>query len=299
MERLGEVPVALVEKGKGPGSHLMSGAMMEPSAMKKLFPDLPEEEWPTYGTVDEGLRLLHDAEAGVPAGAHAAAVPQPRQPRHLDRPARALPRREGGGARRLHPRRDLGLQAARRGRRRARHPLRRQGPRARGRGARQLRARLRPDRAGHGPRRGDAGPPHRRRDLSTSTSAPTTRRSGSSASRRSGRSSSRSTASSTRWAGRSGCEAKYREFGGSLHLPDGRGQGVDRLRGRPRLPRRHVLDARHASAVQAAPEGQEDPRGRQARRLGREDDPVRRLLGDAHAALGAGHGARRATALRW
>src|SRR5918998_5436545 len=51
MERLGEVPVALVEKGKGPGSHLMSGAMMEPSAMKKLFPDLPEEEWPTYGTV--------------------------------------------------------------------------------------------------------------------------------------------------------------------------------------------------------------------------------------------------------
>src|SRR5215213_7060276 len=51
MERLGEVPVALVEKGKGPGSHLMSGAMMEPSAMKRLFPDLPEEEWPTYGTV--------------------------------------------------------------------------------------------------------------------------------------------------------------------------------------------------------------------------------------------------------
>ena len=51
MERLGEVPVALVEKGKGPGSHLMSGAMMDPSAMKRLFPDLPEEEWPTYGTV--------------------------------------------------------------------------------------------------------------------------------------------------------------------------------------------------------------------------------------------------------
>src|ERR671914_213560 len=53
MERLGEVPVALVEKGKGPGSHLMSGAMMEPSAMKKLFPDLPEEEWPSYGTVNK------------------------------------------------------------------------------------------------------------------------------------------------------------------------------------------------------------------------------------------------------
>ena len=43
MESLGEVPVALVEKGKGPGSHLLSGAMMKPSAMQKLFPDLPEE----------------------------------------------------------------------------------------------------------------------------------------------------------------------------------------------------------------------------------------------------------------
>ena len=42
MERLGEVPVALVEKGKGPGSHLMSGGMMHPSAMKKLLPDLTE-----------------------------------------------------------------------------------------------------------------------------------------------------------------------------------------------------------------------------------------------------------------
>src|SRR3954462_2519749 len=48
-ESLGEVPVALVEKGKGPGSHLLSGAMMRPSAMKALFPDLPGEDWPTDG----------------------------------------------------------------------------------------------------------------------------------------------------------------------------------------------------------------------------------------------------------
>src|SRR3954469_24375530 len=52
MESLGEVPVALVEKGKGPGSHLLSGAMMRPSAMEKLFPDLSREDWPTYGPVD-------------------------------------------------------------------------------------------------------------------------------------------------------------------------------------------------------------------------------------------------------
>src|SRR5213082_3981768 len=50
-ESLGEVPVALIEKGKTTGSHLLSGAMMEPSAMEKLFPDLDEKDWPTYGTV--------------------------------------------------------------------------------------------------------------------------------------------------------------------------------------------------------------------------------------------------------
>src|SRR5437588_9395952 len=50
-ESLGEVPVALVEKGKTTGSHLLSGAMMEPSAMKRLFPDLDEKDWPTYGPV--------------------------------------------------------------------------------------------------------------------------------------------------------------------------------------------------------------------------------------------------------
>ena len=50
-EALGEVPVALVEKGKATGSHLLSGAMMKPSAMRRLFPGLDEREWPTYGTV--------------------------------------------------------------------------------------------------------------------------------------------------------------------------------------------------------------------------------------------------------
>ena len=36
-ERLGEVPVAVLEKGKQPGSHLLSGAVMNPRAMRKLF----------------------------------------------------------------------------------------------------------------------------------------------------------------------------------------------------------------------------------------------------------------------
>jgi electron-transferring-flavoprotein dehydrogenase len=66
-ESLGEVPIALVEKGKGPGSHLLSGAMMKPSAMRQLFPDLPELEWPTYGTVDkDAVYLLPNRKLAIP-----------------------------------------------------------------------------------------------------------------------------------------------------------------------------------------------------------------------------------------
>jgi electron-transferring-flavoprotein dehydrogenase len=51
MDRLGEVPVAVIEKGKACGAHNLSGAMMRPSGLKALYPDLPESEWPSYGTV--------------------------------------------------------------------------------------------------------------------------------------------------------------------------------------------------------------------------------------------------------
>src|SRR5918998_2320132 len=67
LESLGEVPVELVEKGKGPGSHLLSGAMMKPSAMQKLFPDLAEEEWPTFGPVaKDTLYLLPNRKRAIP-----------------------------------------------------------------------------------------------------------------------------------------------------------------------------------------------------------------------------------------
>ncbi len=52
-ESLGEVPVALVEKGKTPGSHLLSGGIMRPSAFQKLYPDLDESDWPTFGSVEK------------------------------------------------------------------------------------------------------------------------------------------------------------------------------------------------------------------------------------------------------
>jgi len=53
MERLGEVPVAVVEKGKACGAHNLSGAMMRPSGLQELFPDLEPKDWPTYGEVDK------------------------------------------------------------------------------------------------------------------------------------------------------------------------------------------------------------------------------------------------------
>jgi electron-transferring-flavoprotein dehydrogenase len=59
-ERLGEVPVAVVEKGKAPGSHLLSGAVVNPRALRRLFRDrLAMEDMPTYGAVHgEAVYLL-------------------------------------------------------------------------------------------------------------------------------------------------------------------------------------------------------------------------------------------------
>jgi electron-transferring-flavoprotein dehydrogenase len=65
-ESLGEVPVALVEKGKATGSHLLSGAMMEPSAMRKLFPDVDESDWPTYGPVEKDTVYFMTKRRAIP-----------------------------------------------------------------------------------------------------------------------------------------------------------------------------------------------------------------------------------------
>lgn len=44
LESLGEVPVAVVEKGKTCGAHNMSGAVMKPGPLRELFPDLSFED---------------------------------------------------------------------------------------------------------------------------------------------------------------------------------------------------------------------------------------------------------------
>jgi electron-transferring-flavoprotein dehydrogenase len=58
-ERLGEVPVAVVEKGRAPGAHLLSGAVINPRALRQLFPGLHTQDLPFSGAVvREGLYYL-------------------------------------------------------------------------------------------------------------------------------------------------------------------------------------------------------------------------------------------------
>ena len=155
-ERLGEVPVAVVEKGKATGAHLLSGANMRPSAMRELFPDLDPSDWPVYQEVTKDAVYLLTKKRALPL------KPMPPNFRNHGNYVTSiaklgtLPGREGRGGGRLPADRDGRRQAARRGPDRQGHPLGRQGPRPRRRGARELRARLGRRRPGDGARRGHA-----------------------------------------------------------------------------------------------------------------------------------------------
>ena len=70
MERLGEVPVAVIEKAKTCGGHNLSGAVMRPGPLQELFPDLTREDWRrerfAFGEVTkESVYLLPTAKAKV------------------------------------------------------------------------------------------------------------------------------------------------------------------------------------------------------------------------------------------
>ncbi len=49
LERLGEVPVAVLEKAKTCGGHNLSGAVMRPEPLQELFPDMSREDWRKEG----------------------------------------------------------------------------------------------------------------------------------------------------------------------------------------------------------------------------------------------------------
>lgn len=60
MERLGEVPIAVVDKGATAGAHQLSGAVVVTSALQELFPDTPIEQMGGYQqpVKGEGVYLM-------------------------------------------------------------------------------------------------------------------------------------------------------------------------------------------------------------------------------------------------
>jgi electron-transferring-flavoprotein dehydrogenase len=66
-EKLGEVPVAVIEKGKVAGAHLLSGANVDPSALTRLFPDLDPADWPpVYQEVTKDATYFLTAKKAFP-----------------------------------------------------------------------------------------------------------------------------------------------------------------------------------------------------------------------------------------
>jgi electron-transferring-flavoprotein dehydrogenase len=70
MAELGEVPVAVIEKAKTCGGHLMSGAVMVPGPLQELYPDLTREDWRqhkfAFGEVEkEAVYLMPNAKRKI------------------------------------------------------------------------------------------------------------------------------------------------------------------------------------------------------------------------------------------
>jgi len=63
-EALGEVPVAVIEKGRVAGAHQLSGAVMNPAAIRELLPDA---KFPHFGEVaGESVLFLPNGKRAVP-----------------------------------------------------------------------------------------------------------------------------------------------------------------------------------------------------------------------------------------
>ena len=266
---------------------------MNPSALQELFPD--DDSWPTYGEVAKRDGLLDaQPQAGDAAQADAAAVPQPRQLRRLGGRAQPLAGREGRGGGRLHPHRDRGRAScwSRTGAVRGV----RSGDKGRGKDGEQMgnfepgsdviaqATVLAEGTWGH-----LTGAAIREFDLAAGREPqvwalgvkevwevpkPLDR-----------------VIHTLGWPLRYG--AKCKEFGGSWIYPmgeDRRCRSASSSASTTPTPTVSVHDL--LQQFKTSPARAQDPRGRQARRLGREGDPRGRLLGDAQAAR-AGHGHRR------
>src|SRR5438105_2432423 len=54
---LGEIEIGVIEKGAAVGAHILSGAVMDPRALKELLPDFVEQGAPLESTVKEDFFL--------------------------------------------------------------------------------------------------------------------------------------------------------------------------------------------------------------------------------------------------
>jgi electron-transferring-flavoprotein dehydrogenase len=69
-EQLGEVPVAVVEKAKTCGGHNLSGAVMRPGPLEKLYPEMSRQDWReagfAFGEVDkEAVYLMPNSKRAI------------------------------------------------------------------------------------------------------------------------------------------------------------------------------------------------------------------------------------------
>lgn len=62
--RLGEMPIVVIEKGKYPGAHLLSGAVVNPIAFRKLFPDKKMSDLPFFGAVEKESVYMLPSQTG-------------------------------------------------------------------------------------------------------------------------------------------------------------------------------------------------------------------------------------------
>ncbi len=81
--RGGGLSIAVLEKAEGLGEHCLSGAVVNPVALRELFPDVPEAEWPLRQRVDEESVYFLTGSRAIPiptpptmhnAGNHVASI---------------------------------------------------------------------------------------------------------------------------------------------------------------------------------------------------------------------------------
>ena len=274
--------MAVLEKGKAPGSHLLSGAVIDPKPLERA------RARRAVPVVRRGARRVGAVPDARPRACRCPIPPTMRNHGNVIVSLSQLGRwlaevaEELGVAILPETAAEKLLVADGPGRGRAHG---RQGARARGRGARPVRARVGHPGAGDDPGRGDAGASHdaalERFELGGSS--PQTWALGVKEVWKVATAAARGDPHDGLAAAVGREVPRVRRL---VRLPDGRGHAHDRDGRRARLPRRGALGARPAAGAEDPSADPADPRGRRAGGVGGEDDPGGRVRRAAAAASG-------------